>query len=116
MSVGVPFSPKGPTVTFVGATTAPLSVQCLSTDNVGNQQYILTNIGSNPVFVGWGANDAIAKQNAVIPTIAVAGASANGYMLLNASQVTITAAPNQFFTGTSTTSTSQVFVTPGYGE
>lgn len=106
------FEVQGKTVTFTGAASPPTAVQCPSNNDVQSPNYILTNIGLVGVFVGWGQTAAMAALNAVIPT----GTAQYGYYLLPGSQVTISGPPNAFFTGATASSTSIVYVTPGYGE
>lgn len=105
------FEPKGPLLSFTGATSAPTSVQAISLDNVQTQQYVLTNIDlSNDCVVGWALTDAQAKLNAV-----AANGSQKCYYLLARSQVVITAQPGAFFSGITTANTAVVKVQSGIG-
>lgn len=106
------FQVLGKTVTFTAATSAPSPVQCLTSNGVRAEQYILTNIGTAVVFVGWGQATDQASANAVIPT----STPTCVYVLLPGTQTTITAPPDAFFTGITSASTAVVYVTPGYGE
>ena len=97
----IAFNPTGAVLGFTGANSAPTSVQALSANGVGTQQYCLTNTDvANDCIVGWGSSDAIAKLQAV------GGAgNANCYYLLARSQVVITGPVGAFFSG----------ITPGSG-
>jgi hypothetical protein len=107
----IAFQPTGPILSFTGASSAPTSVQPLSTNGVRNQQFCLTNTDStNDCVVGWGQTDAEAKLNA-----AVATASQKCYYLLARSQVIVTAGPEAFFSGIAVASTSVIKVQCGYG-
>lgn len=106
------FQVAGPTVTFTADTTAPTTVQCVSSNGVRSPQYLLTNIGTSDVWVSFDAATGLATKNAVIPT----GTAQVGAWLLARSQMTLTAPPDAFFTGITSAGTSVVYVTPGYGE
>lgn len=107
------FEVQGNTVTFTGAATAPTAVQCVSNNGTRTPQYLLTNIGSVTVFVGWSTvNATVAELNSVVPT----STSTFVYPLLAGSQVAISAPPDAFFSGITASGTAVVYVTPGYGE
>jgi hypothetical protein len=107
-----PFEVQGNTVTFTGATTPPTAVQCVSNAGTRAPQYLLTNIGTVTVFVGWGQSAAEAAANAVVPT----STPTYVYPLLGGTQVVISGPPNAYFTGDTASDTAIVYVTPGYGE
>lgn len=106
------FQVLGKTGTFTAATSAPSAVQVQAGNGVRGEQFLLTNVGTVTVFVGWGQTAAQAAANAVIPT----STQTCVYVLLPGTQVSITAAPEAFFTGITSASTAVVYVTPGYGE
>lgn len=106
------FQVQGKTVTFTGATSAPTAVQCSSNSDVRTPQYLLTNIGTADVFVGFATDATNAAALAVIPT----STATYGIWLLARTQVTISAPPDAFFTGITPSGSSIVYVTPGYGE
>ncbi len=108
----IAFTPNGPVQSFTAATpTAPTSVQAVSGDQVGSQQYVLTNTdGTNDVIVGWGASDTEAKLNAAN------GSSVKScYYLLRGTVQVVTGPRDAFFTGISVAGTAIVKVQPGYG-
>ena len=113
MSALTPFRQAGPTVIITAAVTAPAAVQVLMNEGVGNQQYVLTNSGANIAVMAMGQNQTQCIQNAGTPQ---PGAPTQTYPLLNGSQVTITGPQNAWFTGTTVTGTSAVYITPGYGQ
>lgn len=106
------FQVGGKTVTFTGATSAPATVQAVSNNGQRTPQYLLTNIGTADVWVGFDAITSQATLNATIPT----GTATYGVWLLARTQMTLTAPPDAFFTGITSAGTSIVYVTPGYGE
>lgn len=106
------FQVTGKTVTFTAATSAPTTVQAPTLENERAPQYVLTNIGTADVFVGYAADTGSATANAVIPT----GTPTFGFWLLARCQVTLSGPPGAFFTGITASGTSIVYVTPGYGD
>ena len=105
------FQPTGPLLGFTGATSAPTSVQAVSSDNVTNPQVMLSNTDSSiDCVVGWGASDAAAKANAV----ASAG-SANCYYLMRGTQVAATVPAGSYFSGITGSSTAIIKVQAGNG-
>lgn len=107
-----PFEIQGKTVTFTGATSAPSTVQCVSSNDTRSPQYMLTNIGNVDVWVSYSSVTSQATLNAVIPT----GTSQFGVWVLARTQVVISGPPDAFFTGITASGTAIVYVTPGYGE
>ncbi|HEX8106710.1 MAG TPA: hypothetical protein VF516_03230 [Kofleriaceae bacterium] len=106
------FQVQGKTITFTGATVAPTPVQCVSNSGLRTPQYVLTNLGTVPVWIGWGLSTGEATANAVIPT----STATYGMWLMPGNQSTISGPPDAFFTGITSSSTAVVYVTPGYGE
>lgn len=106
-----PFEVLGNTVTFTGAGTPPSAVQANSFNGVRTTQVLLTNIGTDTVFVGWGSTAGEAEANALVP----AGAS-KCYPLLGGTQVVITAPSGQYWSGDTSSGTSIVYVCCGIGE
>ncbi len=104
-----PYNPTAPIGSFTAATSAPTSVQSLSSNEVGNQQYVLTNTDASiDATIGWGQTDAEAKANAV------AGNNQRQFWLVHGTQVVITAAPGAYFTGITGSSTAVIKVQAGY--
>ena len=110
MSVSAPFSPSGNTVVITAATTAPAPVQVPST-TLGGNQYRVINSGSQVVILGFGANSAQAAAGGVIPT----STQNNCIPMLPGTDEILTFVPNAYFTGTTSTSTANVYITPGDG-
>jgi hypothetical protein len=113
MSALIPFRQTGPTVTIVAGTSDGEAQQAVSTEQIGNQQYILTNTGSNPAAVCMAPTEDAALRGCILPTVQLAQ---NVYILLNGSQITITGPQDAWFAAITTTGSSQVWITPGYGQ
>lgn len=112
--ISQPALQNGPTITFTAAVAGslPVPVQALVTNPGYTQQYVITNIGSTIAFVAAAPTSALATTNCVIPT----GTATFAMPILATSQQTITAPPNVFFCGITSTSTSVIYVTPVIGE
>jgi len=107
--VNAPFTPSGNTVTFTAATSAPSTVQAVST-TIGGNQYRILNAGSVTVFLGIGTTSSAASNNAV----AVTSSQASIPLLAGTDEI-LTFAPNAYFTGVTGSSTAVVYITPGDG-
>lgn len=102
------FTPMGNTVTFLASTTAPAAVKAQSS-TIGGTQYRVHNSGNVIVYLGVG------------PTAATANATAN--VSINGDTITLvpnsvevfTFNANQYFTGITSSGSSQVYITPGDG-
>jgi hypothetical protein len=105
------FTPMGNTVTFTAnvSGSVPTPVQALST-TLGGNQYRILNAGSNTVFLGIGNTSANATANAV-----VISSTGQSYPLLPGTDEILTFAPNWYFTGITSSGTSQIYITPGDG-
>ena len=102
------FTPMGNTVTFVAAATAPTPVQALST-TVGGTQYRINNSGNVAVFIGYGDTAAAATATANVTV-------KNSTIVMNANSVEVfTFNVNQYFTASTLSGTSIVYITPGDG-
>lgn len=110
--LGSPFQQQGKTVMVTAATSPPTPTQCAASNSAGPLQYVITNLGANAVFIGYGTTAAIATAAAVIP---VAGTGQPGFWVLSTSQVSRTCPPNCFFTGITAAGTSDVHFEPGEG-
>lgn len=103
------FTPMGNTVTFLAASTAPAAVQALST-TIGGTQYRIHNSGNAVVYIGFGATSAAAT------TMANASIAGSTMSLVPNSVEVFTFNANQYFTGVTSSGTSQVYITPGDGD
>lgn len=103
------FTKTGNTVTFLAATTAPTPVQAVSTTAGGNQ-YRVNNSGNVIVFLGYGVTSGEATTNS--PVVSTTGLA---FPLLPGAVEVLSFPPNAFFTGTTSTGTAQVYITPGDG-
>jgi len=103
------FTKTGNTVVFTAATSAPTPVQCSST-TLGGNQYRIINAGSVTVFLGYGVLSTDASNNAVVVT-----STGNAFPLLAGTDEILTFVPNAYFTGTTTSRTATVYITPGDG-
>ena len=103
------FTRTGNTVVFTAATSAPSPVQCLST-TLGGNQYRIINAGSVTVFLGYGVVSSDASNNATVVTT-----TGPAYPLLAGTDEILTFVPNAYFTGTTATGTTNIYITPGDG-
>jgi len=110
MSVSAPFSPSGNTVVFAAATSAPTPVQAIST-TLGGNQYRVINSGTVIAYLGVGNTAANATANAV-----VVSTTASSIPLLPGTDEILTFTPNAYFTGITSTSSANVYITPGDGD
>jgi len=110
MSVSAPFSPSGNTVVFAAATSAPTPVQAIST-TLGGNQYRVINSGTVIAYLGVGNTSANATANAV-----VVSTTASSIPLLPGTDEILTFTPNAYFTGITSTSSANVYITPGDGD
>lgn len=102
----------GNTVTFLANTAQPTPVQCTTSTSNGISycQYRIFNSGTQLVFLGYSANSTTANNNAVV--VATTAAS---LPVLPGSLEIISAPCNAYFTAITSTSTSQIYITPGFG-
>jgi len=110
MSVSAPFSPSGNTVVFSAATSAPTPVQAISS-TLGGNQYRVINSGTVIAYLGVGNTSANATANAV-----VVSTTASSIPLLPGTDEILTFTPNAYFTGITSTSSANVYITPGDGD
>jgi hypothetical protein len=110
MSVSAPFSPSGNTVVFAAATSAPTPVQAISS-TLGGNQYRVINSGTVIAYLGVGNTSANATANAV-----VVSTTASSIPLLPGTDEILTFTPNAYFTGITSTSSANVYITPGDGD
>jgi hypothetical protein len=103
------FTRTGNTVVFLAAASAPTPVQCLST-TLGGNQYRIINAGSVTVFLGYGIASSDATNNSPVVT-----STGPAYPLLAGTDEILTFVPNAYFTGTTASSTANVYITPGDG-
>ena len=100
------FRQSGPTVAVTAAAVAPLGVQAIAAYEKGSQQYLITNSGGNVAFIGVGPTATEAQSKA---------AANAGVPVLNVQQIILTGPQDAWFSGTTVTGTSSIFITPGYG-
>ena len=110
MSVSAPFSPSGNTVVFAAATSAPTPVKAISS-TLGGNQYRVINSGTVIAYLGVGNTAANATANAV-----VVSTTASSIPLLPGTDEILTFTPNAYFTGITSTSSANVYITPGDGD
>lgn len=106
------FALYGDTMPVVAAVTCPTPVQ-VSSIAPAPVQYVVSNLGTVPAFIAYGATSAAATANCAIPS------GTTGYLVqivLPLSQVTITASPNYYFTAITSSSTADLYVSPGLGQ
>lgn len=107
------FTPIGNTVTFTSNTTGnvPTPVQATGCSTGSSCQYLITNIGVNTAFIGFGTS-ANATANAVVPT----GTSTFVVPSLPGTQIIITTGGGSYFTGITSSGTSIIYVGAGNGQ
>ena len=103
------FTKTGNTIAFTANVAAPTAGQCSST-TLGGNQYRVINAGSNLVFLGYGTSATDAANAA-----AVVSTTGQSFPLLPGTDEIFTFVPNAYFTGITSSGTSQVYITPGYG-
>jgi hypothetical protein len=103
------FTKTGNTVAFIANTSAPTPVQAVSS-TLGGNQYRILNAGSVTVFLGYGntANDA-SNNASIVSTTGMA------IPLLAGTDEILTFMPNAYFTGITSSSTANIYITPGDG-
>lgn len=108
------FNPTGPTVLVVGATSAPTGLQASSSGAPAAEQYRVYNAGTVVAYIAFGVDAATAQSNAVVPT--GGGASAkNSYPLASGATEVFSAPLNIFWSAITSSSTANIFITPGKG-
>ena len=110
------FNPIGNTATFLANTAAPTAVQVTytpasnATGYTSYCQYRVFNSGSNLIFLGVGANSTIANNNAV-----VVSTNSTGVPVLPGTLEIFSFPTNSYFTAITSSGTSQIYITPGFG-
>jgi hypothetical protein len=109
-AAALPFSPLGLTVTFTAAGTAPTSAQAVSLAPTSRPayQYRVVNAGQETVLLGVGVDDTAAKA-------AAASIAAGAVPILSGAVEILGFRAGSFFSGTTASGTSVVYVTPGEG-
>ena len=104
------FSPLGLTVSFTGATTAPDAVRAVTTAPTTRPayQYRIVNAGAQTVLLGAASTAAAAKD-------AAASITAGAIPLVPGAVEILSFATATYFSGSTTTGTSVVYITPGEG-
>ena len=103
------FTKTGNTVAFTANVTAPTAVQAISI-TLGGNQYRIINSGTVTVFLGYGTSASDASNNAAIVTT-----TGPSFPLLPGTDEILTFVPNAYFTGTTSSGTATIYVTPGDG-
>ena len=111
------FAIQGNTVEMDVTSTTHSTIQ-VSGGGPGNMNYILTNTGSNTVWVAYALP---ATVGGAAPTVTVVaptdGSPANGYPVLAGSKESVTGPPNAYFSAICAAGlTSKLYITPGEGE
>jgi len=110
------FNPIGNTATFLANSAAPTPVQVTytpasnSTGYTSYCQYRVFNSGSYLIFLGVANNAAGANSNAV-----VVSSNSTGIPVLPGTLEIFSFPTNSYFTGITSSGTSQVYITPGFG-
>jgi hypothetical protein len=105
------FSPAGPTVSIVGAVSAPTPIQ-LQAPATGQYTLRVYNASSTiDAWLAYGPTSAAATTNAVVPT----GTAQNVVTIPNHTQVSLTMPAGQWYTIVVGSTTATCYLTPGYG-
>jgi len=105
------FAQNGLTVAFTAGTSAPTPVQALNYEPSGMAgQYRIINNGSQIVFLGVGSTSAQATASATVITT-----NGTAIPILPGTDEILSFGFNAWFTGITSTGSSQVFITPGNG-
>ena len=106
----ISFAPLGDTITFTAVTPTPPTAQQAPVDpttNTSAGNFRIINSGNQVVFLGVWATAAAAAANA--------GSVATSIPILPGTDEVLRFAPEAFFTGTSISSSSVIYITPGQG-
>ena len=103
------FTQLGNTVVFTASTSAPTPVQAVS-KTLGGNQYRIINSGTVTVFLGYGATSSDASNNSAV--VSTTGAS---MPILAGTDEILSFVPNAYFTGTTSSGTAAIYITPGDG-
>lgn len=109
------FAPMGPTVAVAIGTGAPTVAAQVPSPGVNSQNSFgvrIYNPGANDVWVGWGATQAAAIANSVIPTV---GTSTLAVPIKAGTSAVLNFPVGTFFTGITTSTGSTLYLTPGLG-
>ena len=112
MSIISAFQPSGNTITITAANVAPTALQAVVYGPF-TEQYRVVNTGNVTVYMGYGANAALANING--GSIAFTSGNSAALPVLAGSVEVFTLPANLYFTAQTVTSTAQVYVTPGEG-
>jgi hypothetical protein len=108
------FTSLGKTVKLIAANVAPTPVQVPST-TLGGNQYRVINLSNNTVcFLAYAQTADLAASNCVIPS----GDGANSQSvlpLLPQTDEILSFVPNAYFTAITSSSTADLYITPGDG-
>ena len=107
------FIQNGATVKITAAVTPPSAVQVPANFTVGprsRNQYRVVNSGVVPAFLGAGGTAAAATANA-----AVVASSGNGIPILPGGTEVFSFPYDWYFTCSTASSTSDIYITPGEG-
>jgi len=113
MSENTAFIQNGATQLFLAAVTPPTALQVLPTFTTGSRprnQFRLVNAGSNTAFLGAGPTAALAAANAAVVTD-----KGNAIPLVPGTVEVFSFPPDWYFTVSTASSTSVVYITPGEG-
>lgn len=107
------FQPVGQTYSITAGVTPPTPIQ-ISFQVIGSGAFRVTNIGSYPVFLGFGSDATTATANAAIPTT---GTPTNTAPLLPTATEVFNPAcgSNVWVTASTASGTSTIYITPGEG-
>ena len=106
------FNPIGNTVVITCDNTAPTAVQVVQNFSTLPSfcQYRFFNSGSGMIFLGWGANAALASAAAVVPSTTTVS------LPIAPGSIEIVSLPsNTYITGIGNTGPNVLYITPGVG-
>jgi len=108
-----PFMPLGQTFLLVANSTAPAGVQPTVNTGSGTSQFHVANMGSQVVYLSWGATATAAQVSAVMPT---AGTPQSAIPLMPGTAAVYTLPVGSFISGiTPAAGATNVMITLGEG-
>jgi hypothetical protein len=108
------FTVLGNTCKLVAATTAPTPIQVTSSTLGGNQYRIINLSGTVTAFLSYAQTSAAAAANCVIPTGDGTDAKNCIPILPNTDEI-LSFVPNGYFTAITSSSSADLYITPGDG-
>lgn len=112
MSTSAPAKLQGFTQALAsGVNSVPNAIQVKTIDGIGANNYVMSNLGPDIAFVGYGPDPATAQANSVIP----APGTPVFCVVLFPGMQSFSLPPNSYFSAVSRSVSSKVLIQPGDG-